>query len=72
MLVELLVLVRNGLLNRDHRPHLPPPYLPGLNTDPAEAMLAAALAAERERAARRGQRDAVGGIEIKEVSAYLC
>ncbi len=36
--------------------------------DPAEAMLAAALAAEREKAARRGQRDAVGGIQIKEVS----
>ncbi|KAL4435571.1 hypothetical protein ABPG77_002534 [Micractinium sp. CCAP 211/92] len=37
--------------------------------DPAEAMLAAALAAEREKAARRGQRDAVGGIQIKEVHA---
>jgi hypothetical protein len=35
--------------------------------DPAEAMLAAALAAERERAARRGLPGAVAGIEIKEV-----
>ncbi|EFN56920.1 hypothetical protein CHLNCDRAFT_143436 [Chlorella variabilis] len=35
--------------------------------DPAEAMLQAALAAEREKAARRGQPAAAAGIEIREV-----
>lgn len=35
--------------------------------DPAEALLQAALAAEREKAARQGRGGAVQGIQIKEV-----